>query len=217
MRRILVGALAVGAVLLTADATQAQRAPRGSAITVSRGSFSVSPFAGYLVSQNYLEGPLSSTLGVVNAPLYGAQATLPLAPGASLVGTVGYSTGDLEVGVPVLGGLSVGENRTWLFDGGVELRLDSWENSGKSFVPLIQFGGGALRREVVVAGMSAASTDFMVSAGIGADFPIAPNIGVRLLAKDHYGKVDFGEFAGVEARTDDLHTLALSGGLRISF
>lgn len=213
---------ALSAVVLTTAVAEAQRTPRSSAITVTRGSFAIAPFGGYLISQNLVDGPLETSLGVSSAPLYGLQASLPLAPGASLIGALGYSSGNLEIGLPLLGGISVGNGNTWLFDASVELRLDSWEEQGKRVIPLAQLGGGALRRELTVIGISARTTDFMVSAGLGADLPITSNMAIRLMAKDHYGRADFGSLdlgslGSLNARTNDLHTVALSAGLRVAF
>ncbi|HSL70303.1 MAG TPA: hypothetical protein VK864_08680 [Longimicrobiales bacterium] len=216
MRSILVGAAVFSAVLVAAQSSEAQ-IPRSTPISVTRGSFAVAPYAGYLISESFIEGPLNTSLGTVNAPVYGVQASLPLAPSFSLVGTVGYASGDLEVGLPVLGGIAVGNSDTWVLDAAVELRPDGWEEQGKRFIPVVHLGGGALNRKLEVLGVSASTTDFMVSAGLGADFPLTSNMSIRIMAKDHYGKADFGSVGQFSAKTDDLHTVALSGGLRISF
>jgi opacity protein-like surface antigen len=216
MRSTFLTAALLGAVVLGAGEAAAQT-PRSSSIIVKRGEFSVAPYGGYLVSQAFVEGPLNSSLGVVSSPVYGVQASLPLAPGASLVGALGYSSGDLEVGLPILGGIGIGNSSTWMFDASVELRLDSWQEQGKRFVPLAQLGGGAFRREVTVAGISARTTDFVVSGGVGADFPITNNVAVRVMGKDHYGKADFGTVGPLSAKTNDFHTLAITAGLRIAF
>ena len=84
-------------------------------------------------------------------------------------------------------------------------------------MPFVQLGGGAIRREVSVAGITGTTTDFQVSGGVGADIPIAGNFELRLLAKDHYGKADFGAVGELQARTKDIHTLALTGGVRFTF
>jgi hypothetical protein len=157
-------------------------------------------------------GPLDTRLGAVSMPMYGIQASLPLAPGASLVGTIGYASGNLEVGVPILGGIDIGDSNALIMDASAELRA-----SLGRVAPLVQFGGGAIRREVSVAGISADGTDFHVSAGIGVDIPIASNVGLRLMAKDHYGKADFGGVGEFRARTRDIHALAITGGLQITF
>ncbi|MGH7467356.1 MAG: hypothetical protein ACRENP_05155 [Longimicrobiales bacterium] len=214
MRTAFVIAAGLGASLVGAPALEAQRGP-SSPIVITRGEFAISPFAGYLVSQSFIEGPLNTRVGSVNAPLFGAQASLPLAPNASLIGTIGYSSGDLEVGAPILGGVSIGDSDTWVFDASVELRAPSF-GAGR-FVPFAHLGGGALHRRLGVLGITADATDFMVSGGLGADIPISSSMAIRLLAKDHYGKADFGSLGSLEAKTNDLHTLALSAGLRIAF
>jgi hypothetical protein len=195
---------------------QAQRVTKANVITVDRGEFAVTPYTGYLVSQSFLSGPLNSSLNVQGAALYGVQGSLPLAPGASLVGTVGYSSGDLKAGIPIIGGISVGTTATTLMDASVELRLEKFAQGGR-FIPVVELGGGAIHRKVTVAGIAAKSTDFQVSGGLGADMPITQNVSLRFLAKDHYGKVDFGSLGSLSAKTDDLHTVALTGGVRFSF
>jgi hypothetical protein len=209
LRFALPAATLLTAMAMTAAGAEAQRE---SVITISRGSFAVVPYGGYLLTQPFLEGPVSTSLGSVSAPLYGVQASLPLAPAASLVAGIGYASGDLEVGVPLLGGISIGSSNALLMDASVELRA-----SVGQFMPFVQLGGGAIRREVTVVGITGSTTDFQVSGGVGADVPIAGNFAFRLLAKDHYGKADFGSVGGVQARTKDIHSLALTGGVRFTF
>lgn len=187
-------------------------AQRSSAITINRGEFAVVPYGGYLLTQNFIDGPLNTGIGLVSAPLFGVQASLPLAPSASLIGSVGYADGNIEIGLPIIGGIDVGQSNALVLDAGVELRA-----SGARFAPLLQLGGGALRREVRVAGITASSTDFEVSGGIGADLPIAQNIALRLMAKDYYGKSDFGGLGELRARTKYLHNLALTAGINFTF
>lgn len=209
LRSALSAVTLVTAMAVTAAGTEAQKS---SAITINRGSFAVVPYGGYLLTQSFLEGPVNTSLNFVSTPLYGLQASLPLAPSASLVGTVGYASGDLEVGLPVLGGISIGDSNALLMDASVELRA-----SVGQFMPFVQLGGGAIRREVSVMGVTGTTTDFQVSGGVGADIPIAGSFALRLLAKDHYGKADFGTVGELEARTKDIHSLALTGGIRFTF
>jgi len=210
LRQTLAAASILAALTITAGGVHAQR---GSAITIDRGQFAVVPYGGYLVSQNFIEGPLNSNLGAVSAPLFGVQASLPLAPVASLIGSVGYASGDLEVGVPFLGGIGIGGSNALVLDAGVEFRAPGMGR----FVPILHLGGGAIRRELTVAGISASATDFQVSGGLGADIPLGSNLALRLMAKDHYGKSDFGSVGGLSASTRDIHNFALTGGLSISF
>ena len=201
---------------LAADGVAGQSVPRSTPIIVSRGEFAVSPYVGYMVAQGFVDGPLNTSIGVQKAPMYGVQASFPLAPAASIVGTVGYSSGDLQFGVPILGGVDVGNTNTWVFDASVEMRAGSLGGTGR-LVPVAQLGGGALRREVSVLGVSRSATDFMVSGGIGADVPLSGNIALRMMAKDYYGKADFGSIGPLTAKTKDLHTFGFTTGLRFSF
>jgi hypothetical protein len=215
MRSINFRACAVALVMILAarKAVHAQT-PRSSAISVDRGSFAVAPYAGYLISQSFFDGPLNTALSIQSSAVYGAQLSMPLAPNASIVGTLGYGSGDLEAGIPVIGGISVGQTSTFLMDASVELRVPS---ATMRFVPVFQLGGGAIRREVTILGVTADATDFQVSGAVGADFPLSQNLAIRILAKDHYGKADFGSVGDLEAKTNDLHTVALVGGVRIAF
>lgn len=217
MRALTLFAGAAIAFASTAASAQAQRIPRANTITIDRGQFSITPYAGYLLSQNFLKGPLSSTLSVQSAPIYGLQASMPLAPGASLIGSVAYASCDLKAGLPIIGGISLGTSGTTIYDLSAELRGESFAKNGRGFIPIVELGGGAIHRTVSVAGLTARTTDFQVSGALGADVPISSNIALRVLAKDHYGKADFGSFAGIDASTRDLHAFALEGGLRLAF
>ncbi len=183
----------------------------------NRGAFGIIPFAGYLISESMVEGPLGSSLGASEAPVFGGQLSLPLASWVSLVGTVGYASGDLEAGVPIVGGVSVGGSQTWLMDGALELRPGAWADQGYRVIPVLHVGAGAINRQLTVAGIGAESTDFAASAGLGVDIPLVAGSSIRLMAKDHYGKVDFGTLGSFNARTDEFHTLSLSAGLRFAF
>src|SRR3979490_3333930 len=70
----------------------------------------VSPYVGYMVFGNYISGPLGTSLTNAPAPLYGTQVGLSLSPELSLVGNVGYTSSDMKVGIPFLGGVSVGHS-----------------------------------------------------------------------------------------------------------
>jgi hypothetical protein len=212
MRPTILLASAVTALTITSAA--AAQGPRSTPISVNRGLFAVAPHAGYLINQSFFDGPLNTTLGIQGSTLYGVQVSMPLAPTASLVGTLGYATGDFEAGIPIVGGISLGSSSTLLLDAAVELRL---EKQGSRMIPVFQLGGGAIRREVTVLGFTADATDFQVSGGVGADIPITSNIAMRLMAKDYFGPVDFGNVGDLEVRSGDFHTVALTGGLRIAF
>lgn len=82
------------AVLASTSSAEAQR--RSTDIAVSRGEFAIAPFGGYLLSQRFIDGPLGTSLDVASAPMYGIQISLPLAPSASLIGTIAHASGDLK-------------------------------------------------------------------------------------------------------------------------
>ena len=211
-------ALALAALPVSPVSAQRTRRPRHeSAITISRGSAAISPFAGYLITPAYVNGPLNTSLGTSGAPLYGASLSVPLAPSASIVGTLGYANGSLRVGLPFIGGFDFGTASTWVFDASVELRANNMAKGGLRFVPFAQLGGGALRREVGISGLKAHSTDFTVSGGVGFNIPLSSNADIQFLAKDYYGKADFGSVGSVDLSTNDINTIGLSGGIRISF
>lgn len=209
MRSILITAAALTVAVGSASGQKA----RESSITIRRGEFAVAPYAGYMVTQKFFDGPLNSALNVQGSSLIGVQGSLPLAPGAALIASVGYSSGDLRAGIPLIGGISLGTSATTVYDLSTELRL---ENS-KRFIPVFELGGGVIHRKVTVAGFSAKTTDFQVSGGVGADVPIGNNLALRFMAKDYWGKADFGSLGPLTAKTDDVHTVGLSGGLRIAF
>src|SRR5437870_12030034 len=86
---------ALGATNLRAQAVAAQ------CCAVSRGAFEVEGFGGYLITQSFINGPFNTALGSTSSSIYGVQAGLPLAPGAALIGTIGYASGDLKAGLPI--------------------------------------------------------------------------------------------------------------------
>jgi hypothetical protein len=216
---ILAAATAASTIAAPASA-QRRRAPTRrseSAITINRGTASIQPFAGYLITPSFFNGPLNTTLGTSGAALYGVAASLPLAPNASIVGTAGYSSGSLRVGIPFLGGYDFGKSSTWVFDGSVELRANNMNAGGMRIVPFAQLGGGALRREVGISGLATHATNFTVSGGVGFNIPLSKNSDISILAKDYYGKADFGSVGSLDVTTKDINTIGLTGGIRIGF
>jgi hypothetical protein len=166
----------------------------------------VTPYAGYMRFGDYLQGPLGTSLSNAGAALYGGQLGLRLAPNVSLIGNVGYSKADVQVRVPLLGGLSVGNSTVLLYDAG--LQVD---------VPIIQGGVGAIRYDVRQSFLRAQATNLAGNVGVGADIPLGRTAGLRLMAKDYIGRFDFKEATsfGVEGQT--AHNWAFTAGLRLDF
>ncbi len=212
MRGSLLGIMGVVAGLAVAAPVQAQG---GSPISVNRGDMAIVPYAGYMITSHFANGPLSTSLGTGNGAIYGAQLSLPLAPSASLVGGIGYSTGNLNANAPFLGSTQIGTAKAYIYEGDLELR-GSQGKQGLSwgFTPFLQVGAGAIHRNLSAIGLQATSTDFAINGGVGADFAVSPGFALRLMAKDYVGKATFDN--GL-AQTNTLNNVSLSGGVRITF
>lgn len=213
MRGSWLGIMSVLAGLALAAPAQAQRG--SSSIYVKRGETAIVPYAGYMITTSFAKGPLSTSLGSANGAIYGAQLALPLAPNASLVGGIGYSDGDLRVGVPLIGGINVGSAKAYIYEGDLELRGSQGKQGlSMGFTPFLQVGAGAIHRNLSAIGIQATSTDFAINGGVGADFAVSPGFTLRLMAKDYVGKATFNSDL---AQTNTLNNVSLSGGVRISF
>lgn len=178
----------------------------------------LTPYAGYLFSGDYLDGPLGTNVGARNGTLLGAQLALNLTRSIAVVGHVARASSDLEIGVPFLGGLDVGSSEVWLMDGGLQLSAPALSRGGAGVVPFVQIGAGAARHELGGGGvLRTNSTNFAFNAGLGADIMLGRNVGLRLLAKDYVGKFDVREASGFDAEGEIGHNVALSVGLKLGF
>jgi hypothetical protein len=179
--------------------------------------FHLTPYAGYMVSGDYLKGPLGTT--ITNAPgaLYGAQVGVSLAPNISLIGNAAYTSGDVRVGVPFLGGLSVGNTSMMLYDAGLQLDLPTGSTGTVPFVPFVQAGVGAIHYTIDESILQTSATNAAVNFGLGADLSLGRGVAVRLLAKDYVGKFDFKEATSFDISGQTAHNLAFSAGIRVDF
>ncbi len=179
--------------------------------------FSVTPYVGYMVFGDFLEGPVGSTLSNANGVVYGAQLGVNLSKNVALVGNVARASADLEVGIPFVGGVSVGNNSAWLFDGGIQLSAPLGGLSALPITPFVQVGAGAIRHEIDNALLKTDATNFAFNAGVGADIAFGRNLGLRLMAKDYIGKFDFEEASQLDVEGKQAHHWALSAGLKLGF
>ena len=176
---------------------------------------SITPDAGYLVTGDWYNGPIGTTLSTANAPIIGAQLSMPLVSGLSLTGNVGYASSDVRVGLPVLGGVNVGRNSVWVYDAGLELGGLSRTKSG--IAPFILGGIGGMTNDMQNALFSTASTNLMYAAGVGVDIGFSRNLALRVQAKDYFGRFDSQEAVGFGSRSNLSHNWALSGGVKLIF
>lgn len=177
----------------------------------------VTPYVGYMQFGSYADGPLGTSIRTAGAPLYGVQLGFDLTPNIAFVGNVGYSASNLEVGVPILGGLDLGTSRVLLYDAGLQLRMPSVGALGTGVAPFVEAGAGAMRTDVSAGPVSTHSTNFAMNYGGGVDLQLRRNIGLRLAAKDYVGKLDLKEPTGFDINTKTTHNWAFSVGLNLGF
>lgn len=174
------------------------------------GSFGITPYAGYMRFGNLVDGPLGTSVGGAGGPVYGAEATLGIAPGLALVGNVAYASSDLEIGAPVMGGLSLGRSSALLYDAALRLSLPV-----SAIRPFVQAGAGAMRQEIDVAGIDTHGTNFAYNVGAGVEVPLGSRLGLQLMAKDYIGKFDAREATSLNVEPETAHYWSLSAGVRL--
>jgi len=207
MTRFAVRASMVGLALASAMPLAAQSAkPK---------VFDVTPYAGYMMFGKLFEGPIGTSISAGSGPVYGAQASLTMAKNVALYGNVGYSSSDLKVGLPILGGLNVGNSKALMYDGGVELKIPM--QAASVVTPFVQGGVGAIRYEVDASFLNATATNVAYNFGGGVDVRLSPNFGVRLMAKDYLGKFDFKEATTFDLNGKTTNNVALSLGVNFGF
>lgn len=177
----------------------------------------ITPYAGYLIAGNLWSGPLGLSLGSGSGPLYGVQLSVPITTGVALVGNLGYASGDLSAGIPLVGGISLGHETTLLYDGGVQISAPTLSHGGRGLTPFAQAGVGGIRQQIDASILSTHSNDLAWNVGAGADLALSPTLGVRLLAKDYVGKFDVQQATGLPMDKRTTQNWAFSAGLSVAF
>jgi hypothetical protein len=216
-RRLVLAGLAA-AFVVAGQSAEAQRRPgrRMPAPQETVPGPSVSPYAGYMMFGDIAKGPLGTSLTTSSGTVYGLQANLPLGSTLSVVGNVGYSQPTLRFGLPIIGGIEFGKSEIWMYDAGLQLNAPTVAGS-RTISPFVQVGAGGMSYDVQISGVSSKATNLAFNAGVGADVPIAENIGLRLMAKDYVGKFDVNEATGVNYDAKTTNNFAFSAGLKLSF
>jgi len=178
--------------------------------------FDVTPYAGYMMFGKLFEGPIGTSVSAGSGPVYGAQMSLTMAKNVALYGNVGYSSSDLKIGLPIIGGLDVGSSKALMYDGGVELKIPM--QAASMVTPFVQGGVGAIRYEVESSILSTTATNVAYNVGGGVDVRLSPNFGMRFMAKDYLGKFDSKEATSFDLSGSKLtNNVALSLGVTFGF
>ncbi len=214
MNKSLVVAGLFAAVALSTQSAEAQR--RRMPVVEQVPAPSVSPYVGYMMFGDIVNGPLGSKLTNSSGPVYGVQANLPLGSTLSVVGNLGYSEPDLRFGVPILGGVNFGKSKVVMYDAGLQFSAPAMTGR-RSISPFVQVGAGGMHYNVEVAGINRTASNIAFNAGVGVDVPLMQNLGLRLFAKDYIGKFDVNEAAGIDYNAKTTNNIALSAGLKLQF
>jgi opacity protein-like surface antigen len=203
MHKILWAGALAGLALTTPLAAQRSAAP----------SFGITPYAGYMKFGNLVSGPFGTSVRNAGAAVYGAEATLGLTSAIALVGNVAYSQPGLEIGAPLIGGVSVGRSTVLLYDAALRLRVPV--AGGLPISPFVQGGAGAVRQSLDIGPASTHSTNFAYNVGAGADVALGPRFGLELMVKDYIGKFDARGATALNVDTKTTHNFAVSAGVRV--
>jgi opacity protein-like surface antigen len=194
-------------VVLAASPVDASAQPAAAHLT---------PFAGYLITGNWYDGPVGTSLHTGNSPVFGVQGSIPLTRGVSLVGNLAYGSGNLRVGLPVLGGVNVGSAKTWMYDAALELGGLN-DRGGARFAPFVQAGIGGMTTDIDTRLFDTRATNVAYTAGVGVDVGLTQNFALRLQAKDWISRFNSEDAVGFRAQGNLTHNWALTAGLKLSF
>jgi hypothetical protein len=187
----------------------------GQAQEVTAPSVRLTPYVGYMSFGSLVAGPIGSSLGNGSGPAYGAQISVPVNPAIGFYGNVAYSRAGLEVGLPVVGGISVGEGSVLMYDGGIQLSVPG--RTAQQISPFVQAGIGGMKYSFDLSPIRLDASNLAYNVGVGADLPLGRNLGIRVLAKDYIGKFDTGDIVGLDLDTRTTHNWALSLGVTLGF
>lgn len=199
--------LAAAAAVLTLTATTAQaQTGVGAHLT---------PYAGYLVTGNWYDGPVGTSIATTNASMIGAQGAIPLTKGVSLVGNLAYASGELRIGLPLVGGVNVGSANTWLYDAGLELGGLAGRSTG--IAPFVQGSIGGMTNDIEASVLQIRASNVAYTAGVGVDVGVSEALALRVQAKDWIGRFNTEDAVGFRAEGNLAHNWALTAGVKLRF
>jgi len=175
----------------------------------------LTPYAGYLITGNWYDGPIGTNLSTTNAPMVGGQASIPLTKGIALVGNLAYAAGDLRIGLPLLGGVNVGTVKTWLYDAGLELGGLPGKKTG--IAPFVQVGIGGLTNDIKNSLFDVRASNIAYTGGVGLDIGLTESFALRVQAKDWVSRFNSEDAVGFRAEGNLAHNWALTAGVKLTF
>lgn len=175
----------------------------------------LTPFAGYLITGDWYDGPVGTSIAATNAPTLGVQGGFPLSKGVSLVGNLAYATGDLRIGLPLLGGVNVGSANTWMYDVGLELGGLAGRSTG--IAPFVQGGIGGMTNDIKASVFETRASNVAYTAGVGVDLGISNGLVVRVQAKDWISRFNSEDAVGFRVNGNLAHNVALTAGVTLRF
>jgi hypothetical protein len=202
-----VRSLAFAALAFTAIPAAAQDRPAAR----------LTPYVGYLAAGSIADGPFGLEVGNAGAPLYGVQLGINLTRNLAVVGNVGYSDSELQAGLPFIGGIGLADSKVLMYDAGLQLRLPAVTGAGTGFVPYVEGGVGAIRHEIIVGPLRTQSTNVAFTVGGGVDLQLTRALGLRVMARDHVSRFDYGEAIGVANEGRRAHNWVLGLGLNLGW
>jgi hypothetical protein len=177
----------------------------------------LTPYVGYLAAGSIADGPFGLEVGNAGAPLYGVQLGINLTRNLAVVGNVGYSDSELQAGLPFIGGIGLADSKVLMYDAGLQLRLPAVTGAGTGFVPYVEGGVGAIRHEIIVGPLRTQSTNVAFTVGGGGDLQLTRALGLRVMARDHVSRFDYGEAIGVANEGRRAHNWVLGLGLNLGW
>ena len=177
----------------------------------------ITPYVGYLTFGSLADGPIGTRISNQSTAVYGVQLGLDMTPNVALVGNLGYADSNIEVGLPVIGGVSIADSKVLLYDAGLQLRLPATTAFGTGLVPFVGAGAGAIRYEVRTGPLKTNATNFAGNIGGGVDLQLTRQIGLRGEVKDYIGKFDFKEATAFNLNSKVTHNIAYNLGLNLAF
>ena len=122
--------------------------------------------------------------------------------GIALVGNVAYASSDLEVGLPIVGGLSFGRSSALMYDAALRLSVPL---GGRRDQP-VRAGGRGRDAAGDRGGTRLDPVDQLrLQRGAGVDVPLGSRLGLQLMAKDYIGKFDAREATALDVNTETTH------------